>query len=141
MSRTPELHPDRPLPDVDDPIAGPFWEFCRRHELRLQRDRSSGQFIFPPRPHYAGDFEWVRLSGRGRIFSFVVVHPPFLPAFEHKLPFMIALVEVEEGPRLVGNLLECPIEVVKTGMEVEVVFEDLTQRVTLPQWRPARGRG
>jgi hypothetical protein len=133
-----ELHPDTPLPDVDDPIAAPFWEYCRSHELRLQRSRSSGRFIFPPRPHYAGDYDWVPVSGRGRLFSFVVVRPPFLPAFEHKVPFVIALVELEEGPRLVGNILDCPIEAVRTGMPLEVTFEDLTDRVTLPQWRPRR---
>ncbi len=131
-----ELHPDAPLPDVDDPIAGPFWEFCRRHELRLQRDRATGRFIFPPRPHYAGDYEWVKVSGLGRVFSFVIVRPPFLPAFEKKVPFVIALVELDEGPRLVGNVLGCPIEAVRSGMPVELTFEDLTERVTLPQWRP-----
>ncbi len=133
-----ELHPDTPLPDVDDPIAGPFWEFCRRHELRLQRDRASGKLVFPPRPHYAGDYEWVKVSGRGRVFSFVIVRPPFLPAFEDKVPFVIAVVELEEGPRLVGNVLDCPIEAVRSGMPLELTFEDLTERVTLPQWRPRK---
>ena len=135
--RFPDLHPDRPLPDVDDPITAPFRDFCRRHELRLQRSRATGRFVFPPRPHYAGDFDWVRVSGRGRILTFVIVRPPMLPAFAAKVPFTIAVVELEEGPRLVGNLLECTVERVGSGMAVEVVFEDLTPRVTLPQWRPA----
>ena len=132
------LHPDQPLPDVDDPIAGPFWEHCRRHELHVQRSRGTGRFVFPPRPAYAGDFDWVRVSGRGRVLTFVVVRPPFLPAFEHKLPFVIAVVELDEGPRLVGELCDCAIDDVRCGMAVEVVFEDLTERVTLPQWRPLR---
>ncbi|MGH7821137.1 MAG: Zn-ribbon domain-containing OB-fold protein [Candidatus Binatia bacterium] len=134
----PGLHPDHPLPDVDDPIAGPFWEHCRRHELRIQRSRSTGRFVFPPRPHYAGDYEWTPVSGRGRVLTFVVVRPPMLPAFVHKGPFVIAVVELEEGPRLVGNVFDCPIENVAVGMAVEVCFEDLTERVTLPQWRPRR---
>ena len=134
-----ELHPDRPLPDVDEPIGAPFWEFCRRHELRLQRGRASGKLVFPPRPHYAGEFEWVKVSGRGRVLTFVVTRPPFLPAFAHQVPFVIAVVELEEGPRLVGNILECAVESVRSGMPVEVVFEDLTERVTLPQWRPRAG--
>ena len=132
------LHPDHPLPDVDDSIAAPFWDWCRRHELRLQRSRSTGGWIFPPRPHYAGDFDWVPVSGRGRVFTFVIVRPPFLPAFADRVPFVIAVVELEEGPRLVGHVLDCPVEQVKTGMPVEVVFEDVTDRVTLPQWKPAR---
>jgi len=132
------LHPDTPLPDVDDPIAGPFWEFCRKHELRLQRSRSTGRFVFPPRPGYAGDFEWVRMSGRGRVRTFIITRPPFLPAFAQKVPFVIAVIELDEGPRLVGNVLDCPIEEVHVGMPVELCFQDLTERVTLPQWRPAR---
>jgi len=134
----PDLHPDHPLPDVEEPIARPFWEFCRRHELRIQRSRSSGKFVFPPRPHYAGDFDWVRVSGCARILTFVIARPPFLPAFAAKLPFAIAVVELEEGPRLVGNVLDCAIEDVRCGMPVEVVFEDLTEKVTLPQWKPLR---
>jgi hypothetical protein len=130
------LHPDHPLPDVDDPIAGPFWEFCRRHELWIQRSRSSGRFVFPPRPAYAGDWEWTRVSGLGRVLTFVVTRPPFLPAFADRVPFAIAVVELDEGPRLVGNVLGCPVERVRCGLEVELVFEDLTPRVTLPQWRP-----
>ncbi len=134
----PSLHPDYPLPDVDDSIAGPFWEWCRRHELRVQQSRSSGRWIFPPRPHYAGDFDWVPVSGRGRVFTFVIVRPPILPAFAHRVPFVIAVVELEEGPRLVGHVLDCPPDEVRSGMRVEVVYEDLTDRVTLPQWKPAK---
>jgi uncharacterized OB-fold protein len=134
----PDLHPDHPLPDVEESIARPFWEFCRRHELRIQRSRSSGKFVFPPRPRYAGDFDWVRVSGRARILTFVIARPPFLPAFAVKLPFAIAVVELEEGPRLVGNVLDCAVEDVRCGMPVEVVFEDLTEKVTLPQWKPLR---
>ena len=138
MASYPTLHPDHPLPDVDEPIGRPFWEHCRNHELRIQQSRSSGRFVFPPRPHYAGDFEWVRVSGRGRILSFVIVRPPFLPAFQARVPLPIAVVELDEGPRLVGQVLDCAIDDLRCGMSVEVVFEDLTERVTLPQWRPVR---
>jgi uncharacterized protein len=136
MAGLPTLHPDYPLPDVQEPIGRPFWESCRRHELRIQRSRSSGRFLFPPRPSYAGDFEWVRVSGRGRVLTFVIVRPPFLPAFADKVPFAIAVVELDEGPRLVGHVVDCAIEDVRSDMPVEVVFQDLTEEVTLPQWRP-----
>jgi len=134
----PTLHPDYPLPDVDDTIAAPFWEFCRRHELRLQKNRSTGKWIFPPRPHYAGDFDWVPVSGRGRVLTFVIVRPPMLPAFADRLPLAIAVIELDEGPRLVGHVLDCPAEAVRSGMRVEVAYEDLTDRVTLPQWKLAK---
>ncbi|MGH7898465.1 MAG: Zn-ribbon domain-containing OB-fold protein [Candidatus Binatia bacterium] len=136
MAGLAKLHPDHPLPDVDDPIAAPFWDFCRQRELRIQQSRSSGRFVFPPRPQYAGDFDWVRVCGRGRVLTFVIVRPPFLPAFADKVPFVVAVIELDEGPRLVGNIHDCPVEHVRSGMPVEVVFEDITERVTLPQWRP-----
>jgi uncharacterized OB-fold protein len=130
------MHPDRPLPDVDDPITAPFWEACRRRELVIQRDRKTGRWIFPPRPHYAGDYEWTRVSGLGRVFTFVIARAPFLPAFADELPLVLAVVELAEGPRLVGNLRGCAPDAVRSGMAVEVCFEPLDDRVTLPQWRP-----
>ena len=114
MASYPTLHPDHPLPDVDDPIGRPFWEHCRRHELFIQKSRSSGQFVFPPRPHYAGDFEWERVSGRGRVLTFVIVRPPFLPALEHKVPLAIA-VEVLGGLLILLGYFTRPAALVLAG--------------------------
>ncbi|GIW41977.1 MAG: hypothetical protein KatS3mg076_2554 [Candidatus Binatia bacterium] len=136
-----ELHPDYPLPDVDDPVMRPFWEGARQGKLLLQRDRRDGSVHWPPKPPYwkGGVLEWFEASGRGRIYSYVVAHEPFLPAFRHLLPLVLVLVELEEGPRLVGYMVGVKPEDVSFGMPVEVVFRRLTDRVVLPVWRPARG--
>jgi uncharacterized OB-fold protein len=135
------LHPDYPLPDVDDPIMRPFWEGAREGKLMLQREPASGHVHWPPKPMYwkgGGRLEWFPASGRGRVFSYVVGHEPFLPAFQHLLPLVMVLVEVEEGPRLVGYMVKTRPEEMAFDMPVRVAFERLTDRVTLPVWEPAR---
>ena len=135
------LHPDYPLPDVDDPTMKPFWEGCRAHRLLLQRERGSGRIHWPPKPMHwkgGGRLEWFEASGRGSIYSYVVAYEPFLPAFRHLLPLVLVLVELEEGPRLVGYMVEAAPEEMYIGMPVEVTYKVLTDRVTLPVWRPRR---
>jgi uncharacterized protein len=133
-------HPEYPLPDVDDPVMRPFWEGARAGVLRQQRDRTSGEVHWPPKPMYwkGGDrLEWFDASGRGEIFSYVVAHAPHLPAFQHLLPLIIVLVELDEGPRLVGYMVNCKPEEMRFGMKVRVVFKKLTDEVSLPIWEPA----
>jgi uncharacterized OB-fold protein len=83
------------------------------------------------------DSGWVPLSGRGRVYSWVVCHPPLLPAFQDKAPLVVLLVELEEGEdlRIVGNWMGEPEDAIEIGMLVEVVFEEVTEDVTLPQWK------
>jgi uncharacterized OB-fold protein len=137
------LHPDYPLPDVDDPLTRPFWEGCRAGELRIQRDPATGAHHWPPKPaSFRGvDLEWIAASGRGTVFSYVVAHEPFLPAFRHLLPLAIVLVELEEGPRLVGYMVGCTPEEVRFGLPVRVRFKVLNERVTLPVWEIDRSAG
>jgi uncharacterized OB-fold protein len=134
------LHPDYPLPDVDDPVMRPFWDGAREGRLMLQRETATGRCHWPPKPLYwkgGGRLEWFQASGRGRIFSYVVAHEPFLPALTHLLPLVLVLVEVDEGPRLVGYMVRCTPEQVRFEMPVRVAFKPLTERVTLPVWEPA----
>ena len=132
---------ERPVPAPDDATA-PYWEACRAGELRMQRCRPCGHLRFPPRPMCprCQSFEdvWVRVSGRGHVYSWVVCHPPLLPAFQERAPLAIVLVELEEDPdlRIVGNLFDCAHEDIAIGLAVEVFFEELTAEVSLPQWRP-----
>ncbi len=134
------LHPDYPLPDLDDPVMRPFWSAAREGKLVFQRDRCTGMVHWPPKPHYwaGGELEWFEATGLGRVFSFVVAHEPFLPAFQHLLPLILAIVETDEGPRVVSYLVDCPADTVRFGMRVEVVFKRLTSEVVLPLWRPSR---
>lgn len=129
-----------PLPDED---SRPFWEGCRRGELLMQRCSDCGAARFYPRPLCprcrSAASEWAPVSGRGVIASRVVVHPPVLPAFQDRVPYAVVLVELEEDPtlRLVGNVLDALPEEVRIGRPVQVAFEELTEEITLPQWRLA----
>ena len=129
----------RPLPLPDDASA-PFWEACKKHELRIQRCRSCTRLRSPPRPMcphgQTFESEWAAASGRGTIYSFVVAHAPVLPAFQARVPFPIVLVELDDDPslRMLGNLVDGGGGL-RIGARVEVVFEDVAGDVSLPQWR------
>ena len=135
-----DLHPDYPLPDVEHPVTKPFWDGCRERRLLVQRDRETGAVHWPPKPAYwkGGRLEWVQAAGTGSVFTFVVGYEPFLPAFRDLLPLAMVVVELDEGPRLVGYMVGCRPEEVSIGLRVRVVFRPLTERVTLPVWEPAR---
>jgi hypothetical protein len=132
----------KPLPYADAE-SRPYWEFCRKHELRMQSCAECGEMRFPPRPMcprcQSMQDAWVRLSGRGTIYSWIVVHPPVLPAFAGDAPYSVVLVQLDEDPRLrlVGNVVDVPIEELAEGIPVEVVFDDVTGEITLPKWRRA----
>lgn len=127
----------RPVPEPDDASA-PFWEAAARHELVVQRCASCRTFRHPPRPMCpacaSSDAAFERVSGRGRVWSWVVAHPPVLPAFAGRAPYNVAVVELDEGVRMIGNLLG--VSEIAEGLPVEVVFEDVEEGVALPQWKP-----
>jgi len=136
------LHPDYPLPDVDDPVMRPFWEGACAGTLMQQRDRVTGEIHWPPKPLYWKDgarLEWFAASGRGTIYTYVVAHEPFLPAFKHLLPHIMVVVQLAEGARIVGHMVRCAPADMSIGMAVRVAFKRLTERATLPVWEPDRG--
>ena len=130
----------RPLP-LPDQESQPYWEGCTRHELLLQRNRVTGRFRFPPGPMVdvpgVQEWEWVKSSGKGEIYSFTVPHHPSHPYFMDKVPYTVVLVELEEGVRIVGTLQDVAEDDVAIGMPVEVAFEDVADDVSLPVFRPA----
>lgn len=134
------LHPDYPLPDVDDPVMRPFWEGAREGKLIVQRDRQTGTVHWPPKPAYwkGGRLEYVAASGRGTVYTYVVGQEPFLPAFRHLLPHVMVVVALAEGPRIVGHMVRCTPAEMRFGMPVRAVYKRLTERVTLPVWEPER---
>jgi uncharacterized OB-fold protein len=127
----------RPRPAVTEDTAF-FFEGARRGAL-IQRCSSCGTLRHPPRPACAvcRSFDWdtVTASGRGTVYSYVVVHHPQVPAFDYPLP--IALVELEEGTRLVADLLGVAPDAVRIGMPVVVDFVAVDDELTLPMFRPA----
>ncbi len=129
----------KPLPRLDEESKG-FWEACQRRELVLQRCGGCGALRHYPRalcPTCLSDaVEWLRCSGRGTVYTFTVTHQNQAPGFRDALPYVLAYVELDEGVRLLTNIVECAPEAVRIGMPVEVVFSDATPAVTLPLFRP-----
>ncbi len=135
------------LPVIDDDSA-PFWEAARRGELVMQGCGNCGRLRFPPRPMcpycQSVDVTWSPMSGRGTIWSFVVPHPPLLPAYAEQAPYNVVVVALEEDPtlRLVGNLVtsgDGPINElldINIGAPVRVVFTEVSDDVSLPRWVP-----
>ena len=126
----------RPRPAVSADTAF-FWEGASRGELLIQRCKSCGTLRHPARPMCGecGSLEWdtVRASGRGEVFTYVVFHHPSVPAFE--TPYVVALIQLEEGTRLVSNVIGIPPEDVRIGMPVEVTFERVDDDLILPLFR------
>ena len=131
--------PLRPVPYPDDE-SGPFWEACARHELVLQTCASCEHVRFPPRTMcprcQSFESRWEPASGRGRVWSWVVAHPPVIPSFADRVPFNVAVIDLEEGVRMIGNVFDVSNEDLHESMPVEVTFEDVEDGVSLPQWRP-----
>ena len=132
---------EKPLPMPNEDTA-PYWEAARAGELRMQRCRDCGWTRFPPSllcPRCLSENgEWTRMSGRGSIFSWVIVHQSQHPAFNPDAPYNVVIVELEEGPRLHSNLVECDPGAIRIGMPVEVVFDKINDEITLPKFRPRR---
>ena len=132
---------DKPLPAVTEDNA-PYWEACQKGRLQAQRCGSCGHLRWPPSvlcPHcLAEGGRWVPLSGRGTVWSFIVVHRPQHPAFFGDVPYNVGIVELEEGIRLHSSIVGCANEALRVGLPVEVVFERVNDEVTLPRFRPRR---
>jgi uncharacterized OB-fold protein len=135
------------LPDLSDPTSAPFWEGCARGELLVQACASCDLRRMPPRPMCPRcrslEIRWEPTSGRGRIWSFIVPHPPLLPAFAAVAPYNAIIVELEEDPliRFAGNLVtsaageinEIDPSTIVIGEPVQVVFHQIDD-VYLPRW-------
>lgn len=135
------------LPDPEDVDAGPFWQGTARGELLVQACADCGRRRMPPRPMcpYCQSVKagWERLSGRGTVWSFVVPHPPLLPAYQAVAPYNVITVATEDDPaiRFVGNLVaradgplnEIDPQTIRIGESVRVVFQQVDD-VHLPRW-------
>lgn len=130
----------KPVPFINNETK-PYWEAARSHELLLRKCRACGQHYFYPRDFcpscFSFDVEWVKATGRGTVYSVTIC---LLPAagFKDVVPYNLALVDLEEGPRMMTNIVDCPNDDIKIGMAVEVTFDDVTPEVTLPKFRPLK---
>jgi uncharacterized OB-fold protein len=129
-----------PLP-VPDSESTPYWDGLRAHKLMLQRCASTGEHLFPPVTFCPGTLErpeWVEASGRGTVFSWIVVrHPVPRDIYADQVPYVVALVTLEEGCRMAANIVGCAPEDVTANMPLEIVYNPVTADITLPAFRPA----
>jgi len=129
----------KPIPTPSED-SKPYWEAARNHELKLQKCRACGAFWFPPgavcSECTSDAYDWTPVSGKGKVFSFVVFHRSYHPGFNEELPYVVGCIELNEGPRLLSNVVGCKPDEVRCDMPVEVTFEDITAEITLPKFRP-----
>lgn len=130
----------KPLPEADK-WSGPFFAACKDHKLVAQQCGATGKLFFPPAPVSPftrdSNWSWTELSGKGRIASFVVMHQKYFPGFGDEVPYPVIEVELEEGVKLISNIVDLGDRELSVGMAVEVVFHKATDEFTLPLFKPA----
>jgi hypothetical protein len=135
---------ERLLPVIDE-VNQRYWAGAREQRLVLQRCPECRTWVHPPRPMcpkcQSEKVDYEQASGKGKIYTWSVMHNQGNPGFEDKVPFACVVVELDEQPHLftVGNI-DCPLGAIEIGLPVEVTYEKVTDEITLPQWRPT-GRG
>lgn len=130
----------KPLPELGDEVNGPYWEAARAHRLEMPVCNDCGHRVWYPRRFcpvcWSDDMSWVELSGEGRLWTFTEIHVPFYDeTWADDVPYVVVVVELEEGPRMLSNLVEPDVESLAIGDRVHVVFDDVTPDVTLPRFR------
>jgi uncharacterized OB-fold protein len=128
------------LPPQQDQDSKSYWEYLREHNAHLQKCQKCGRFRFPPNPScpncgtFGGD--WTQISGRGKVYSWIVIHHPVDPRLASEVPFTVALVELEEGVRMIGRLLGVERDKVKGDMPVKARYDDIGSAFTLINFEP-----
>lgn len=135
------------MPEYNKPIPVPsaesqaYWDGLRDGKLLMPRCDACGKYWFPPSllcPHCnATKWTWTSTSGRGRIFSYVVYHRVYHPGFADEVPYAVAVIELDEGPRMVSNVIGIAPDKLACDLRVEVVYQPITDTITLPKFKPA----
>jgi len=130
---------EKPLPSMDH-WNRPFWEGCKAGKLMAQKCDESGEIWLPPSPispvTRTDAWSWIALSGRGRVWSWVVMHQRYFKSFSDDLPYNIAQIKLDEGPMLISNIVGIRNNEIQADMSVCAVFENVTDEITLPKFTP-----
>ena len=130
---------DRPLPRVDEESRG-YWEAARRHEFLLQRCRACSAYRYHPRAVcpdcLSSEVDWVVSAGRGEIYTYTVTYQNQSAGFAGRVPYVLAYVLLEEGIQVLTNIVDIDPDQVRIGQLVEVCFEDLSDEISIPVFRP-----
>ena len=133
-------------PPAPDEVTAPFWEACRERRLVVQRCADCGTYRSPPSAICSKcrgfDFEFDESAGRGRVFTYTVVHHAGHPAVADAIPYAVAVVQLDDcgGAKLVSNVVGCSYAEVRVEMPVEVVWDEVSADLTVPRFRPAASR-
>ena len=132
---------DKPVPVIDADSA-PYWQGAKEGRLMIQRDRGSGKTFLYSRRLVPGvddaEVEWVQASGKGKIYSFTVAHRPAGPAFKADTPYVIASIELDEGARIMTNVVTDRLDTLHIGQSVEVFFDKVSDELTIPKFKLAQ---
>lgn len=133
---------DKPRPNAGL-VSEPYWEAAKEHRLTAQKCQQCGKLWAPPTAAcencLSGDLEWIELSGKGKVWSFIIMHQLYYPGFADDIPYNIAVIRSDEGPKFVTNLVGIENDQIRVDMPVEVTFDDIDEDLTLPKWKPAGG--
>lgn len=131
---------DKPLPKLNADVK-PFWDGCKKHELRFQKCQACGHVRWPPSilcPEcHQKETQWIIAGGHGTLYTYAVYHIAYHPGFANDIPYVVAIVELDEGPHLLTNIIDCRPREISCGMNVIVAWEDVTPDITLPKFKPA----
>lgn len=118
-----------------------FWDGAKQHKLLLKKCKACGHIDHPPYLYctecQSDDHQWIEASGKATLYAFAINEYGVPYSFLADLPYVLALVDLPEGPRMISNIVQCDHAKLKNGMDLEVVFEDLDDEFTLPKWKPA----
>ncbi len=134
--------PKRPLPKANEPDTAPFWAATKDHELRYQQCTRCGTVVWHPRRHCTGcldgELVWKTSKGEGTLYTFSVVRQSYHPFFRSRAPYAVAWVDLDEGPRLLSNIVgvEDPAAELSIGQRLRVEWED-HEELSIPLFRPA----
>jgi uncharacterized OB-fold protein len=130
---------DLPSPDFE---TAPYWDALSSGRLLIKRCADCAAVHFYPRPFcptcWSSNVEWIEASGRGRVYTFSIVRVNDLPPFNERVPYVAAIVELEEGPRIMTNVVDCALEDVEIGMDVVVEYRAISDDITIPVFRRPR---
>jgi uncharacterized protein len=131
-------HQSQPIP-VPTPVTQPFWDATKEHRLMLQRC-ANGHTFYYARTHcpecLSNDLAWVQASGRGKLYSYTVARRPQSPEFAEDVPYIVAAITLEEGPRMTSLLVDADPDNVAIDGPVEVAWDDVSAELAMPFFRP-----
>ena len=128
---------DLPTPDND---SRHFWDAAREERFLIKRCADCGRAHYYPRPFcphcWSANVDWEEATGRGELYTYSVVRRNDLPPFHERVPYVAAIVDLEEGPRAMTNVVDCEFDDLAIGMPLEVTFREISDDYTIPVFKP-----